>query len=105
MTRHGSQISRGVESIWARAQPGWGGLALAVVLLASAALSVSPLQDAVTGSAVSFAHQTRPIAYLLGAPLFDSGARLHGFDSALEAQDDFCARNPGADRPIVKMLC
>ncbi len=43
---------------------------MAVVLLASAALSVSPLQDAVTGSAVSFAHQTRPIAYLLGAPLF-----------------------------------
>ncbi|MDE0898351.1 MAG: hypothetical protein OSA81_04975 [Longimicrobiales bacterium] len=70
MTRHRSQISRGVESGWVRAHPGWGGLALAVVLVVSAALSVSPLQDAVTGSAVSFAHQTRPIAYLLGAPLF-----------------------------------
>lgn len=46
------------------------GAVLVLFLAVTAALSVSPIQDAVTGEAVGFAEQTRPLAYLLGAPLF-----------------------------------
>lgn len=46
------------------------GAVLVLLLAVTAAFSVSPLQDAVTGDPVGIAEQTRPLAYLLGAPLF-----------------------------------
>mgnify|MGYP006908255477 FL=1 len=46
------------------------GAIMVFFLAVTAAFSVPPIQDAVTREAVGFAHQVRPVAYLLGAPLF-----------------------------------
>ncbi|MBT8489217.1 MAG: hypothetical protein HKN72_03280 [Gemmatimonadetes bacterium] len=46
------------------------GAVLVSFLAVTAAISLAPIQDAVSGGPVGFAEQTRPIAYLLGAPLF-----------------------------------
>lgn len=46
------------------------GAVLVLVLAVTAAFAVDPIQDAVTGQPVDFAEQTRPLGYLLGAPLF-----------------------------------
>lgn len=43
---------------------------LVLFLAVTAVFSVPPIQDAVSGEPVGFAEQTRPLAYLLGAPLF-----------------------------------
>lgn len=41
-----------------------------LVLAITAVFEVDPIQDAVTGGPVGFAEQTRPVGYLVGAPLF-----------------------------------
>jgi uncharacterized membrane protein YedE/YeeE len=46
------------------------GAALVLVLAVTAVYHVDPIQDAVTGAPMSFAEQTRPLSYLVGAPLF-----------------------------------
>lgn len=44
--------------------------ALALVVVATAFVSAPPIHDAVTRQPVDFAEQTRPLGFLLGAPLF-----------------------------------
>jgi hypothetical protein len=45
-------------------------IAVAILLVLSTLVAVPPLQEAVTGATTSLAVQTRPVAYLIGAPLF-----------------------------------
>jgi hypothetical protein len=53
-----------------RYRPGPVTSAVALTILVSAFFSADPLLDAVTGEAIELARLTRPLAYLLGAPLF-----------------------------------
>ncbi|MDX1495586.1 MAG: hypothetical protein R3253_16075 [Longimicrobiales bacterium] len=46
------------------------GAVMVLFLAVTAVFSTEPIRDAVTGQTVTFAEQTRPLTYLLGAPLF-----------------------------------
>lgn len=46
------------------------GAAFVLVLAVTAVFRMDPIRDAVTGAPVAYAEQTRPLAYLVGAPLF-----------------------------------